>query len=56
MLETVGTPALWAGFVALVLAFVALDLGVFHKRDEAPSIRNALAWTAIWVAAGWGRS
>jgi len=50
MLETVGTPGLWAGFVALVLAFLALDLGVFHKRDEPVSIRNALGWTAIWVA------
>ena len=50
MLETVGTPGLWAGFVALVLAFLALDLGFFHRRDEPVSIRNALAWTAIWVA------
>jgi tellurite resistance protein TerC len=50
VLETVGTPGAWAGFVALVLAFVALDLGVFHKRDEVVSIRNALAWTGIWVA------
>lgn len=54
MLETVGTPGLWAGFVALVLGFVALDLGVFHRRDEAPSIKNALAWTGIWVAASLG--
>lgn len=50
MIESVGTPALWGGFVALVLAFVALDLGVFHRRDEAPSIKNALLWTVIWVA------
>lgn len=49
-METVGTPALWAGFVALVLVFVALDLGVFHRRDQAPSIRDALGWTAIWIA------
>jgi len=50
VLETVGTPGLWAGFVALVLVFLALDLGVFHRRDEPVSIKNALAWTAVWVA------
>jgi len=50
VLETVGTPALWAAFVALVVALVALDLGVFHRRDEPVSIRDALAWTGIWVA------
>jgi len=51
LIETIGSPGLWAGFVALVLVFLALDLGVFHKRDEAITIRNALAWTGIWVAA-----
>ncbi|MBK7506619.1 MAG: TerC family protein [Bacteroidetes bacterium] len=50
MLETVGSPGLWAGFVALVLVFLALDLGVFHRRDEPITIRNALTWTGIWVA------
>ena len=50
MVETVGTPALWIGFVALILALVALDLGVFHRRDEPISIRDSLAWTGAWVA------
>jgi tellurite resistance protein TerC len=51
VIESIGTPGLWAGFVALVLVFLALDLGVFHKRDEAISIRDALAWTGVWIAA-----
>jgi tellurite resistance protein TerC len=50
LIHSVGTPALWAGFVALVLVFLALDLGVFHRRDRAISVRNALAWTVVWVA------
>jgi tellurite resistance protein TerC len=54
LVETIGTPALWAAFVALILAFVALDLGLFHRRDEPISIRNALAWTAVWVALSLG--
>ncbi len=50
MIESIGTPALWAGFVALVLIFLALDLGVFHRKDEVVTTRNALLWTGIWVA------
>jgi len=51
VIDSIGSPALWGGFVALVLVFLALDLGVFHKRDEPITIRNALAWTAVWIAA-----
>jgi len=51
MLVTVGSPALWAGFIAMVLVFLALDLGVFHKRDAPITIGNALAWTGVWIAA-----
>jgi len=47
--QSIGTPALWAGFIALVLLFLALDLGLFHRKDEPTSTRNALTWTAVWV-------
>jgi tellurite resistance protein TerC len=50
VIESIGTPSLWAGFIALVLALLALDLGLFHRKDEPVSTRNALTWTAIWVA------
>jgi tellurite resistance protein TerC len=50
VITSIGTPALWAGFVLLVVLFLALDLGVFHRRDEPITTRNALAWTGIWVA------
>jgi tellurite resistance protein TerC len=49
-LETVGSPLLWAGFIAFVLAMLALDLGVFHKRPHAITIREAGIWSAVWVA------
>ncbi|MDR1817885.1 MAG: TerC/Alx family metal homeostasis membrane protein [Puniceicoccales bacterium] len=40
----------WAVFAALVLFFLALDLGVLGRRhDAAPSFRAALAWSALWV-------
>ena len=50
MIQSMGTPALWASFIGLVLAFLALDLGLFHRRDEPISTRQALAWTGVWVA------
>jgi tellurite resistance protein TerC len=48
-LETVGTPAHWAGFVLFVLALLALDLGVFHRKAHAVSLKEAGVWSAIWV-------
>jgi tellurite resistance protein TerC len=46
---TVGTPLLWLAFVGLVLALLALDLGVFHRKAHAIGTREALVWTAVWV-------
>lgn len=42
------TPWHWAGFVACVLVFLALDLGVFHRQSHVVSFKEALAWTGIW--------
>lgn len=40
----------WAAFIALVLLLLALDLGVLNRRPHIVSAREALAWTAMWVA------
>ena len=37
----------WGGFLSFVVLFLALDLGVFNKTDHAPSIREALTFTAV---------
>jgi tellurite resistance protein TerC len=42
--------ALWIGFNLFVLALLALDLGVFHRRSHAVSLREAGIWSAVWVA------
>jgi tellurite resistance protein TerC len=47
--ESIGSPALWLGFVAFVLAMLALDLGVFHRSARAVGFREALAWSGVWV-------
>ena len=39
----------WVGFTAFVLVMLALDLGVFHRKAHAVSIREATIWSAVWV-------
>ena len=41
---------LWIGFLALIAALLALDLGVFHRTDHVIGTREALGWTAAWIA------
>lgn len=45
-----GTPWFWIGFNAFVLAAIALDLGVFHRRAREIRLREAAVWTAVWAA------
>ncbi len=45
----VGTLSLWIGFNLFVLLMLALDLGVFHRRAHAISLREASAWSVVWV-------
>lgn len=40
---------LWTAFNVFVLGMLALDLGVFHKRSEVITVKNALMWTGIWI-------
>jgi tellurite resistance protein TerC len=42
----------WLAFIALVLALVALDLGVFHRKAHAVGMREALGWSAVWISLG----
>jgi len=39
----------WVGFIAFVLAMLALDLGVFNRRPHVVSPKEASIWTAVWV-------
>ena len=39
----------YLGFVVLVLLMLGIDLGVFHRKAHAVSIREAATWTAVWV-------
>ena len=44
------TPWHWVGFVACVLVFLALDLGLFHRQAHVVKFREALLWTTVWFS------
>jgi tellurite resistance protein TerC len=48
-LQGIGSPALWIGFSVFVVAALVLDFVVFHREAKLVSIRQALAWVALWV-------
>jgi tellurite resistance protein TerC len=40
---------MWIGFLVLIGALLALDLGVFHRRRHAVGPREALVWSCVWI-------
>jgi len=40
----------WIIFIVFVLALLAMDLGVFHRRPHSVGFREAAGWSAFWVA------
>jgi tellurite resistance protein TerC len=40
----------WVGFIACVLIFLALDLGVFHRHAHAVKFKEALVWSLVWFS------
>ena len=41
---------LWLGFNVFVLAMLALDLGVFHRKAHAISLKEATIWSIVWIS------
>src|SRR5574340_301755 len=40
---------MWVVFIVVITGMLALDLGVLHRRAHALTIREALAWSAVWI-------
>ncbi len=40
----------WVAFGVFVVTMLVLDLGVFHRRSQEPTLRESARWTVIWVA------
>ncbi len=41
---------IWIGFCVFVLAMLALDLGVFHRKSHTVGMKEALTWSGVWIA------
>jgi tellurite resistance protein TerC len=40
----------WAAFLGFVLFMLALDLGVFNRKDHVVGPKEALGWSVLWVS------
>jgi len=40
----------WAGFLTFIAAMLALDLGVFNRKSHVVTLKEALAWCAVWFS------
>ena len=45
---------LWTIFGVVVVGVMALDLGVFHRKSREIGFKEALAWSAVWIALALG--
>ncbi|MCA1933887.1 MAG: TerC family protein, partial [Asticcacaulis sp.] len=56
MMEFLVTPVMdkplwmWAGFIGIVIALLAFDLGVLHRKTHEVSIRESLWMSAFYIA------
>lgn len=48
-LQSIGSPGLWIGFIVFVIAMLAVDLGIFHRKSHVVSTREALIWSSVWI-------
>lgn len=54
-LPVIGKPLwMWAGFVLAVVALLAFDLGVLHRKTREIGVRESLLMSAIYIALGLG--
>ena len=42
----------WVIFIGFVLAMLALDLGVFHRKSHTVGFKESLGWSAVWITLG----
>jgi tellurite resistance protein TerC len=41
---------LWIVFFIIVIALLAVDLGIFHKKSHQVSFKEAVSWSLLWMA------
>ena len=40
---------MWVGFNVFILALLAVDLGVFHRKAHEVKVKEAASWSAVWI-------
>lgn len=40
----------WILFTLFILVMLAIDLGIFNRKSHEVSVKEALAWSGVWVA------
>ena len=40
---------LWVGFNLFILAMLAVDLGIFHRKSHTVGFVEAMSWSGVWV-------
>jgi tellurite resistance protein TerC len=48
-MNSIASPALWAGFLGFVAVMLALDLGVFHRKNHTVGLKEAAVWSGVWI-------
>lgn len=43
------TAWLWIGFLLFVVAMLAIDLGLFHRKSHEIKVKEALVMSAVWI-------
>lgn len=44
------TVSLWGGFIAGLAVLLCLDIFIVHRKSHVVGVREALGWTAFWIA------
>jgi tellurite resistance protein TerC len=39
----------WIGFTILIAIMLALDLGVFNKKEHKVAVKEAMIWSGVWI-------
>jgi tellurite resistance protein TerC len=40
---------LWAAFIIFILFLLVVDLGVFHRKAQVITLKEALTWSGVWI-------
>ena len=40
---------MWVAFNVFILALLAVDLGVFHRKAHEVKVKEAASWSAVWI-------